>query len=146
MTQSKISWQASYSSIIKKFEALAVMDLHLEKFLNEVSHTLKQGPESITTARMRLSVHRSMTDNGQCQDLDLDRDASTESDENSIYSAAKRRRLNYRRQDISPSASSDDEFAPQAAEDTDVDDVPDFFHPSKLWLIYQFNTHRDWYP
>lgn len=119
------------------------MNLDLEKFFDEVSHTLKQGPESIPTARKHLSVHRTTTDNGKNQDLDLDRDSVTESDGNSMYSAAKRRRLKYGWRNSSPSTSSGDESATQEGENTDEDNVPDFFHPSKLSLIYHGRLHRD---
>jgi hypothetical protein len=113
------------------FGNMSTMDFDLEAFLSEVSQALRPGPP---TAGKRPSVD-STTDDGESQDMD----SSNESDENPMYSAAKRRRLEYTRRDSFQSVSSDEDVAGiQAQDDADGDDdgdMPAFFHPSTLFLF-----------
>ncbi|KUJ06339.1 uncharacterized protein LY89DRAFT_790625 [Mollisia scopiformis] len=106
------------------------MDFDLESFMSEVSQVLRHSSPR-PTAGKRPSDDRSTTDDGESQDMD----SSNESDENPIYSAAKRRRLDFTRRDsfqTDPSVSSDDDddVASFQANDVSNDEMPSYFHPS----------------
>lgn len=108
------------------------MDFDLESFMNEVSQALRHNSPAPTAGKRPIENIDNITDNdGDSHDMD----SSTESDENPMYSAVKRRRLDFPRRDSfhtdsSTSCSDDDEVDSFQEDEEEEDDIPSFFHPS----------------
>ncbi|KAF8854311.1 hypothetical protein BDZ45DRAFT_45449 [Acephala macrosclerotiorum] len=103
------------------------MDFDLESFMSEVSEVLRHSSPH-PTAGKRINDHNT-TEDGESQYID----SSNEPEDNPIYPAAKRRRLDFSRRESLPcgySVSSEDDIASVEADEEPEDDMPSFFHPS----------------
>jgi len=96
----------------------------LEVFMDDVSQVL-QHSSTHPTAGKRQGEDNLNTDDGESQNME----SSNESDGFTIYSTAKRRKLDFARRERL-SVSSDDDTVSIEDNDEFHDDIPSFFHPS----------------